>query len=206
MEPTILQNPIADDCLTTLRDKQTRPGAFRAAGRCLSLILAAEAGKLLGTQAQEVETPLELFTGRSLAQGVVLVPILRAGLGMVDAFLELFPNAEIGHVGLERNEETAQAGSYYCKLPELFGNQVFLLDPMLATGGSLAMATDVVKAKGGENLAAIAIIAAPEGVEKMHAAHSDVPLVLGALDRELDERKYIRPGLGDYGDRLMGTH
>ena len=205
MEPTILQNPIADDCLTTLRDKRTPPGAFRAAGRRLSLILAALAGKLMDTSTKDVETPLESVTGRFLAQGVVLVPILRAGLGMVDAFLELFPDAEIGHVGLERNEETAQAGSYYCKLPELGGKQVFLLDPMLATGGSLSLATDVVKARGGERLAAIAIIAAPEGVEKMRTAHVDVPLVLGALDRELDERKYIRPGLGDYGDRLMGT-
>ena len=206
MEPTIIQNPLADDCLRILRDKRTPPSIFRAVGRRLSLLLAAESGKLLRTRSEEVETPLESASCRKFAQGIVLVPILRAGLGMVEAFLELFPDAEIGHVGLERNEETAEAGSYYCKLPELGGKQVFLLDPMLATGGSLAMATDVVKARGGEHLAAVAIIAAPEGVEKMRTAHLDVSLILGALDRELDERKFIRPGLGDYGDRLMGTN
>ena len=206
MEPTIIQNPLADDCLRILRDKRTPPGIFRAVGRRLSLLLAAESGKLLRTRSEEVETPLESASCRKLAQGIVLVPILRAGLGMVEAFLELFPDAEIGHVGLERNEETAEAGSYYCKLPELGGKQVFLLDPMLATGGSLVMATDVVKGRGGEQLAAVAIIAAPEGVGKMRMVHADVPLILGALDRELDERKFIRPGLGDYGDRLMGTN
>jgi uracil phosphoribosyltransferase len=125
---------------------------------------------------------------------------------MVDAFLELLPDAEIGHVGLERNEQTAEAGSYYCKLPELVGKQVFLLDPMLATGGSLAMAANVVKSRGAKSLVGVSIIAAPEGIKKMSEDHSDIPLIIGVVDRELDTCKYIRPGLGDYGDRLMGTN
>jgi uracil phosphoribosyltransferase len=206
MELTALQNPLADDCLAVLRDHRTTAGAFRSAGRRISLLLAVEAGKHLSTKEAQVESPLESTACRMLAKGVVLVPILRAGLGMVDAFLELLPDAEIGHVGLERNEQTAEAGSYYCKLPELVGKQVFLLDPMLATGGSLAMAANVVKSRGAKSLVAVSIIAAPEGVKKMSEDHSDIPLIIGVVDRELDTSKYIRPGLGDYGDRLMGTN
>jgi len=206
MELTALQNPLADDCLAVLRDHRTPAGAFRSAGRRISLLLAAEAGKCLSTRETQVKSPLESTVCHTLAQGVVLVPILRAGLGMVDAFLELLPDAEIGHVGLERNEQTAEAGSYYCKLPELVGKQVFLLDPMLATGGSLAMAANVVKSRGAQSLVAVSIIAAPEGVKKMSEDHSDIPLIIGMVDRELDNCKYIRPGLGDYGDRLMGTN
>ena len=206
MELMVLQNPLSDECLAVLRDHRTPAGAFRSAGRRISLLLAAEAGKCLATREAPVESPLESTVCRTLAQEVVLVPILRAGLGMVDAFLELFPDAEIGHVGLERNEQTAKAYSYYCKLPELAGKQVFILDPMLATGGSLAMAVNVVKSRGAKSLVAVSIIAAPEGVRKMSEDHSDVSLILGAVDRELDTCKYIRPGLGDYGDRLMGTN
>ncbi len=205
MEPTVLENALVEDCLARLRDCQTPLEEFRAAGRRISLLLAAEAGKLLDTAEVQVQTPLEVATCRKVARPVVLVPILRAGLGMADAFLELFPDAELGHVGLERHEATAEAASYYCKLPGLTGKQIYLLDPMLATGGSLSQAADLLKAKGAGKLAAISIIAAPEGVEKIQVNHPDMPLVLGAIDRELDASCYIRPGLGDYGDRLMGT-
>ena len=205
MEPAVLQNPLVEDCLATLRDRETPPHDFRAAGRRISLVLAAEAGKLLDTVEVQVQTPLETAACRQVTRPVVLVPVLRAGLGMVDAFLEIFPEAELGHVGLERDESTAEAASYYCKLPELEGKLVILLDPMLATGGSLAQAAGLLKSRGAGELAAVSIIAAPEGVEKVCAQHPGLRLVIGAVDRCLDENAYIRPGLGDYGDRLMGT-
>ena len=206
MEPIVIQNTLAEECLTLLRDRSTRPAQFRSAGRRIGLVLAVEAGKLLETLEVQVDTPLESTRCRTVASPVVLVPVLRAGLGLTDAFLELFPEAEVGHVGLERNEATAQADSYYCKLPQLAGKQVFLLDPMLATGGSLAQAVDLLKARGASSVVAACIIAAPEGIAHVRSRHPDLQLVLGAIDRELDSHHYIRPGLGDYGDRLMGTH
>ena len=205
MGPTILQNPLVEDCLATLRDRKSSMVAFRAASRRISFILATETGKFLETTEVTIETPLENTSCKKFSNSLVLVPILRAGLGMVDAFLEIFPEAELGHIGLERNETTAQPDSYYSKLPELAGKRVLLLDPMLATGGSLSHAVELLMSRGANQLTAISIIAAPEGVEKICTEHPDLQLVLGCVDRCLDENSFIRPGLGDYGDRLMGT-
>jgi uracil phosphoribosyltransferase len=191
--------------LTHLRDKTTKPVLFRTLSYQISLLLALEATRDLATEEKSIETPLEPFVGRVLAKPLVIVPILRAGLGMVQPFQDNFPDVSVGYVGLERDHETAIARSYYCKLPPLDGKRVFVIDPMLATGGSAAQALDVVKAAGAKELGFICIVASPEGVAKLGQTHPDVPIYAGALDRELNAKKYILPGLGDFGDRLYGT-
>jgi uracil phosphoribosyltransferase len=148
---------------------------------------------------------MEPMTGRVLARQLVVVPILRAGLGMVQPFQDIFPDVSIGYVGLERDHTTAIARSYYCKLPPLDSKRVVVVDPMLATGGSAAQAIDVVKAAGAKEVVFVCIVASPEGVAAMEKAHPTVPIHAGALDRELNGKKYILPGLGDFGDRLYGT-
>ena len=140
-----------------------------------------------------------------LARPLVVVPILRAGLGMLQPFHDIFPDVSVGYVGLERDHTTAIARSYYCKLPPLGGKRVIVVDPMLATGGSAAQAVDVVKSAGGKEIIFVCIVAAPEGVARMQQSHPEVPIHAGALDRELNAKKYILPGLGDFGDRLYGT-
>ena len=148
---------------------------------------------------------LDPSTGRVLARPLVVVPILRAGLGMVQPFLDVFPDVSVGYVGLERDHETAVARSYYCKLPPLAGARVIVVDPMLATGGSAAQALDVVKEAGARELTFVSIIASPEGVATVQERHPDVPVYTAAYDRALSAKKYILPGLGDFGDRLYGT-
>ncbi len=146
------------------------------------------------------------MTGEVLAhEPLVVVPILRAGLGMVQPFLDIFPDVSVGYIGLERDHETAIARSYYCKLPALAGRHVFVVDPMLATGGSAVKAIEVIKSHGGTDVALITIVSSPEGVAEVEKHHPDVPIFTAALDRELNARKYILPGLGDFGDRLYGT-
>jgi uracil phosphoribosyltransferase len=164
-----------------------------------------EATRDLPTEEKEIDTPLEPMTGRVLAKPLVVVPILRAGLGMVEPFLDLFPDVSVGYVGLERDHVTAIAHSYYCKLPALEGRRVLVVDPMLATGGSAVQALDVVKASGAKDLALVCIVSAPEGVALVTQQHPEVPIFTAALDRELNAKKYILPGLGDVGDRLYGT-
>ena len=205
MAPILLQHPLAAHILTHLRDKTTKPALFRTLCDQITLLLALEATRDLATTDKPIETPLEPATGRVLARPLVIVPILRAGLGMVDPFLDLFPDVSVGYIGLERDHTTAVAHSYYCKLPPLEGARVLVIDPMLATGGSAARALDVVKAAGTKDPVLVCIVAAPEGVELVSRRHPDVPIHLGALDRELNARKYILPGLGDFGDRLYGT-
>jgi uracil phosphoribosyltransferase len=148
---------------------------------------------------------MEPMTGRVLARQLVVVPILRAGLGMVQPIQDIFPDVSIGYIGLERDHTTAIARSYYCKLPPLDGKRVLVVDPMLATGGSAAQAIEVIKAAGGKELAFLCIVASPEGVATLQKAHPDVAIHAGALDRALNAKKYILPGLGDFGDRLYGT-
>src|SRR6185312_11412668 len=143
--------------------------------------------------------------GHVLAKALVVVPILRAGLGMMQPFLDTFPDVSVGYVGLERDHETAIARSYYCKLPELENKRVIVVDPMLATGGSAVQAVNVVKAAGAKEIVFICIVASPEGAAAMQKNHPEIPIHAGALDRELNHRKYILPGLGDFGDRLYGT-
>jgi uracil phosphoribosyltransferase len=188
MALTILQHPLAIHVLTHLRDQTTKPALFRTLARQITLLLA-----------------LEAMTGRVLAKPLAVVSILRAGLAMVEPFLDLFPDVSVGYVGLERDHVTAIAHSYYCKLPLLAGRRVLVVDPMLATGGSAVQALDVVKAAGARDLALLCIVAAPEGVTLFEQRHPDVPIFVAALDRELNARKYILPGLGDFGDRLYGT-
>jgi uracil phosphoribosyltransferase len=201
----VLQHPLADHVMTHLRDKTTKPALFRTLSYQISLLLALEATRDLATVDKPIETPLEPFRGRVLARPLVIVPILRAGLGMVQPFLDLFPDVSVGYVGLERDHVTAVARSYYCKLPPLAGTRVLVIDPMLATGGSAAQALTLVKTKGAKELVFVCIVAAPEGVATVQQTHPEIPIYAGGVDRALNDRKYILPGLGDFGDRLYGT-
>jgi uracil phosphoribosyltransferase len=202
----VVGHPLVDDALTGLRDKATPCDEFRRLARRVSLLLAAEATRDLGLAESEIETPLERTAARKLASRVVAVPVLRAGLGMLDAFLELVPQAQVGYFGLERNEQTAVARRYYEKVPrDLGGALVFLLDPMLATGGSAVMAVDGLMGLGARQVRLLSIVAAPEGVEHLSQHVPNAVIFTAALDRELNDRKYILPGLGDFGDRLFGT-
>jgi uracil phosphoribosyltransferase len=202
----LLDHPLAAHVLTLLREKSTPPAQFRTLCHQISLLLALEATRDLATREHSIETPLEPFTGRALARPLVVVPILRAGLGMVQPFIDMFPDVSVGYIGLERDHATAVARSYYCKLPPLGpGSRVLLIDPMLATGGSAVQALTVVQAQGADNIALLSIVSAPEGVAEVEKFFPQVPIYTAALDRELNARKYILPGLGDFGDRLYGT-
>jgi uracil phosphoribosyltransferase len=201
----LLDHPLAAHVVTHLRDKTTKPATFRTLCHQISLLLALEATRDLATRAQTVDTPLEPSPGRVLARPLVVVPILRAGLGMVEPIVHFFPDVSVGYIGLERDHATAIARSYYSKLPPLSNARVLVVDPMLATGGSAVQALDLVANAGAKEICLLNVVAAPEGVRAVEAAHPTVPIVAAALDRELDARKYILPGLGDFGDRLYGT-
>ena len=201
----LLQHPLGAHVLTHLRDKSTKPALFRTLSYQISLLLALEATRDLATEAKPIETPMEPMAGHVLAKPLVVVPILRAGLGMLQPFHDIFPHVSVGYVGLERDHTTAVARSYYCKLPPLAGARVLVVDPMLATGGSAVQALTLVKQHGATEVSLVCIVGAPEGVAAVTGAHPEVPIILGALDRELNSRKYILPGLGDFGDRLYGT-
>jgi uracil phosphoribosyltransferase len=203
---TVLKHPLADHIVTHLRDKTTKPATFRTLAYQLTLMLAIDSTRDLSTEAKTVESPLESTEGQVLAhQPIVVVAILRAGMSMVQPFLDLFPDVSVGYVGLERDHATAEARSYYCKLPPLEGRRIFVVDPMLASGGSAALAIDVVKKAGAVNPRLVSIIAAPEGVAEVTRRHPGTSIHVGVLDRTLNARKYILPGLGDFGDRLYGT-
>jgi uracil phosphoribosyltransferase len=201
----VLSHPLGTHVLTHLRDKTTKPALFRTLSYQISLLLALEATRDLATEAKQIDTPLEPMTGHVLAKPLAVVPILRAGLGMVQPFTDIFPDVSVGYVGLERDHTTAIARSYYCKLPPLAGKRTIVVDPMLATGGSAAQALDVVQAAGATEVVFVCIVAAPEGVAVVAQAHPTIAIYAGALDRELNSKKYIMPGLGDFGDRLYGT-
>lgn len=203
---TVVSHPLVQHKLAILRDQATPKKIFKELVDEIAMLMAYEATADLALEPVEVDTPLETTTGRKVAgKKLTLVPILRAGLGMLQPFHDIFPDVSVGYVGLERNHQTAVAHSYYCKLPPLQGKRVIVVDPMLATGGSAAQALTVVKAQGGTEVVFVCIVAAPEGVAAVHAAHPEMVIHAGALDRELNERKYILPGLGDFGDRLYGT-
>ena len=202
----VVTHPLIEDVLMSLRDRSTQASQFRRLARRVGLLLTAEATRDLPTEEDVVETPLETARVRRLAGRVVAVPVLRAGLGLLDAFLDLVPQAQVGYFGLERNEETAVARRYYEKVPKDLGNAVvFLLDPMLATGGSAALAVDGLRALGAKGVRLLSVVAAPEGVRHLEQVAPDMQIYTAALDRGLDEHKYIVPGLGDFGDRLYGT-
>lgn len=194
------------DALVTLRDAATPPELFRRMAVRISLLLAAEATRDLPVRHVTVQTPLAAADGRRVGTDVVVVPVLRAGLGMLDAVLELMPGARVGHIGLQRDELTAIASQYYAKLPAgLHDSVVVMIDPMLATGGSAVAAVGALKEAGARRIRFLCLVAAPEGAARMLEAHPDVPIFAAALDRQLSPAGYILPGLGDAGDRLFGT-
>jgi uracil phosphoribosyltransferase len=201
-----IDHPLVHDALMELRDVGTMPPAFRRAATRISLLLVAEALRTLPTTVTTVTTPLGPAEGRTLHTDVVVVPVLRAGLSMLDAVLQLVPSARVGHIGLQRDEATAVASRYYSKLPPNIGDShVLMVDPMLATGGSSAAAIDLVKAGGARTIALVCVISAPDGVALLQARHPDVEIYTPVVDRELNAHKFIVPGLGDFGDRLYGT-
>jgi uracil phosphoribosyltransferase len=204
MSVTLVDHALAAHLLTQLRDSRTPPPVFRTLAKRLALVLAAEAIRDLPTTKVDVATPLELARGRVLGD-LVAVPILRAGLGMLEAVTELLPEVAVGYIGLERDEASLKPQSYYRKLPPVQGRHVLVLDPMLATGGSGSAATAAVKQGDPASIRFVCVVSAPEGIERMQTDHPDVPIFTAAVDRQLNEHGYILPGLGDFGDRLFGT-
>jgi uracil phosphoribosyltransferase len=197
---------LVQDSLLSLRDATTDPDTFRRVGRRISILLAAEALRDVPVSAATVTTPLSPACGVRVAADVVVVPVLRAGLGMLDAVLELWPAARVGHIGLQRDELTAVASRYYSKLPAgLRDSYVLMIDPMLATGGSAVAALDLLREAGARNVRIVCIVAAPEGVALVERRHPEVHIYTPVVDQGLNEHKYILPGLGDFGDRLYGT-
>lgn len=202
----IVQHPLVHDALLTLRDASTSPEEFRRIATRISVLLAAEAMRDLPTAPRTVTTPLGPATGRSVAGDVVVVPVLRAGLGMLDAVLELLPGARVGHLGLQRDETTAVASQYYSKLPKgLDESYVLMIDPMLATGGSAVAGLDLLHRAGARNVRIVCIVAAPEGIAVVEQAYPHVSIFTPVVDQGLNAHKFIVPGLGDFGDRLYGT-
>ena len=202
----VVDHPLVQDALAELRDTRTAPPAFRRAANRISVLLAAEALRDVPVSPAVVTTPLGPADGYVVKTDVVVVPVLRAGLGMLDAVLELLPSARVGHIGLQRDEATAIASRYYSKLPPNVADSfVLMIDPMLATGGSAAAAIDLIKAAGAKTIRMICIVSAPEGVKLVEARHPDVVIYTPVIDRELNPHKFIVPGLGDFGDRLYGT-
>ena len=204
---TYIDHPLVQHKISMLRKKTTGTNEFRTLVEEIATLLGYEALRDLPLEDVEVETPIEtcmtpMLAGKKLA----IVPILRAGLGMVNGVLSLVPSAKIGHIGLYRDEETHEPHEYFCKLPNPIEQRTIVVtDPMLATGGSAVAAIDFIKQHGGKHIKFMCIIAAPEGVKKLHEAHPDVQIYVGHLDRELNENAYICPGLGDAGDRIFGT-
>ena len=205
MPITILEHPLAGDLLTVLREKETEPPVFRQIAERLGYLLVAEALSDMPTVDVDIETPLEATVGTQLRRPVVAVAVLRAGLGLLHSVLTLVPDAAIGFAGVQRNEETAEPMEYYTKFPALDSARVLILEPMLATGGSLSWAIDKVKENGAKDIVAVCVVVAPDGLEAIESRHPDVRIVAATLDRELNPDFYIAPGLGDMGDRLFGT-
>jgi uracil phosphoribosyltransferase len=203
---TIFEHPLVQRDLTILRDKTTASYTFRAVLRRMASLMAYEATQDLRLRRIPIETPLQKTSGYVVVEKVILIPILRAGLGLVGGFVEVLPTARVGHIGLYRNEETLKPVDYYLKFPRsLRDSLVLVLDPMLATGGSAVSAVSVLKARGAKRIRFVSLVAAPEGVHTLAKAHPDVKIFTCALDRKLNEKGYILPGLGDAGDRMFGT-
>ncbi len=202
----LAEHPLIADRMTRIRDKDAAPEDFRQAVHDISQLMAYEVTHDFEKTADTVTTPLEITSSEKLARPVVLVPILRAGLGMLNGFLQILREARVGHIGLFRNEETLKPESYYCNLPENLGEcEVILIDPMLATGNSSAEAARQIKNAGAERLRFACLVSAPEGLALFTQEHPDVPVFTAAIDRGLNEIGYIVPGLGDAGDRYFGT-
>ncbi len=203
---TILDHPLIQQKLFYLRDKRTNNLNFRAMLNEISGLMVYEVTRNFPLRERELETPLEKTTGFVLAKQVTLVPILRAGLGMSDGIIRLIPHARVGHLGLYRDKHTLEPVEYYRKFPtDIADSEILVIDPMLATGGSAAAALDFVKNTGGVSITFICLVASPEGVTYLEEKHPDIPIFTAALDRKLNDHKYILPGLGDAGDRIYGT-
>jgi uracil phosphoribosyltransferase len=203
---TVLEHPLALDLLSRLRDEQTAPATFRTLTRRLGWLLVLEATRDLATDPIDVRTPLEMAPGLRIAEPLVAIPVLRAGLGLLDATTDLYPDTVVGYLGMERDEVTLQPRDYYAKLPAMEGRRAIVLDPMLATGGSGTAALSHIKEHASpRSISFVCIVAAPEGVARLAADHPDVPVITAALDRQLNDHGFILPGLGDFGDRLHGT-
>lgn len=203
---TVFHHPLIEHNLAILRDEKTDNRLFRETLSILSQLLVYEITRTLPTVEVEVQTPLEKCTCRQVAPQILLVPILRAGLGMAESMQRLLPNARTGHIGIYRNEETREPVEYYCKMPPGAEKmKAFLVDPMLATGGSLTYAATKLKERGIRDITVVCIVSAPTGIRAVRAVHPELPIFTAALDRELNDRAYILPGLGDCGDRIFGT-
>ena len=205
MELIEISHPLKDHYLTNLRDKNTDFDTFRDSASKLSYFLVVEATKHLTTLSKEIDTPLTKTKCVQIENNSVAISVLRAGLGLMDGVQQLIPNISFGYIGVQRNEETAQPENYYEKLPDLVDKNVFILEPMLATGGSLSFAIETVKKYNPKNIHALTVISAPEGINKIKENHPDITLVTASIDEKLDDNWYIVPGLGDMGDRLFGT-
>lgn len=203
----VFDHPLIQHKVSLMRMKETSVKDFRELAKEVAMLMGFEATRDLELKEEEIETPMCKTTVRMLAgEDIAIIPILRAGLGFVDGMLALVPNAKVGHVGLYRDPETHQPVEYYCKLPtDIEKREIFVVDPMLATGGSASAAIDFIKARGGKKITFMCLIAAPEGIETLQKAHPDIDIYIAAKDEKLDEHAYILPGLGDAGDRLYGT-
>lgn len=204
---TICDHPLVKHKLSIIRQKTTGTNEFRTIIEEIAMMIGYEALKDVPLEDVEIETPLETAMCPMIAgKKPAIVPILRAGLGMVNGMLRLMPAAKVGHIGMYRDEETLEPHEYFCKLPSPIDQRtIYVVDPMLATGGSAVEAINFIKQRGGKDIHFLCIVAAPEGLERLHAAHPDVKIVVGNLDRQLNDKGYICPGLGDCGDRIFGT-
>ena len=205
MSITVVQHPLTAHYMSILRDSSTGTEQFRETTRRLAYTLVMEATSDIVLDEYELTTPMGPTTGHRLAPQLVAVAVLRAGLGLLDAVLDLLPDVNVGYAGVQRDEETAEPLEYYTKFPNLQGSKAFVLEPMLATGGSLSWAVERLKQSGADDITALCVVGAPEGVARMEADHPDVRIVAAALDTHLNDQFYIVPGLGDMGDRLFGT-
>jgi uracil phosphoribosyltransferase len=203
----VIDHPLIQHKLTMIRDKNCGTKVFREVVNEIAMLMAYEVSRDMPLEDLVIETPIEESTQKTLSgKKVAIIPILRAGLGMVDGILELIPAAKVGHIGMYRDEETLEPHEYFVKLPEeIDERQLFIVDPMLATGGSAIMAIDALKKRGASNMKFVCLVAAPEGVKALQDAHPDVDIYTANLDERLNEHGYIVPGLGDAGDRLFGT-
>jgi uracil phosphoribosyltransferase len=202
----LIDHPVIQTKLTELRDFTADHRKFRTLLDQIAMLMTYEVTRDWPTRPRPVQTPMEQMTGKVLARQVTLVPILRAGLGMADGVLQILPEARLGHLGVRRNEETLEPIAYYQKLPpDIADTEVLLIDPMLATGGSAIAAVDYLKQAGVETMKFVCLVAAPEGIAALHRKHPEIPIYCAAIDRQLNDKGYILPGLGDAGDRIFGT-
>lgn len=203
----VIDHPLIQHKLTIIRNKETGTKDFRDVVNEIARLLAYEVSREMPLEDVEIQTPLTTTIQKRLSgKKVVIVPILRAGLGMVDGMLDLIPAARVGHIGMYRNEETMEPVEYFCKMPQDIGErQLLVVDPMLATGGSAIAAIEALKKRGAQDIKLVVLVAAPEGIKKLQEAHPDVSIYTAAIDEKLNDKAYIEPGLGDAGDRLFGT-